>query len=367
MVLGLHQQINMSIHVLDLDPRQTTDKDNYPLNHGSFSEVAIQMNNALKEIGQYAEPDDAEYVGICDGLNVGFHYKNKKSFVIHVWEASSLPLFVYQTAVMTNQRIFGLSHQITDLWHKYGKTEVTTVYGGCDGDFWKPSKPKNTKVFQFCHVNSSNVRSGLDLSLQAFAKAFEGQNDVLLVVKDTNPQNESSKLVEQIEFLKKTFNVNINYISKRTPATYIRDLYSESHVTLNLLRATSFGMPILDSMACQSVCVTGDVPPTNELASGSKTGVLVKAYGLKKLNETSHKLSNEWGLLNCYGNFQYVEEPYIWDFDVDAYAAVLKDVKSKYHERYYISSLFEGRKSIIKNWDWKISAQTLYNNLYGKR
>lgn len=346
------------IHVLDNDPRQITDKENYPLNHGSFSEVAMQLNRALKELGHYAEPDNAEWVGACDGLNVGFKYKNKKSFVIHVWEASSLPKFVFH--VGQGQRIFGLSDQITNLWHKYGREDVTTVYGGSDFNFWKPTVPKNPNQFQFCHVNSSNVRSGLDMSIQAYARAFAGNKNVVLKIKDTNPQAVNSRLEQQIEIHKKYYDVNIEYYSSRQPATYIRDLYSESHVTLNALRATSFGMPLIDCAACGSLSVTTDLAPMNELVD-ENTGVLIPASEDFSL-QSAAGLVDSWGLLNCYGHFEYLESPLIGSINIADYAFQLHQIYHNWH----IYSNKDLRTPIINKWDWKLSAQSLVKNLYGK-
>jgi hypothetical protein len=349
------------IHVLDLDPRQYSDPT-YLDNHGSFSEVAIQINNSLKKIGYYAEPDDAEYVGICDGLNIGFKYKDKKSFVISVWETTSLPLFLAQQAKALNQTIFGLSNQITKLWNKYGFSNVKTVYGGTDSEFWCPD-PNIEKLdkFTFLHINSSNVRSGLDLTIQSFALAFSGNNNVKLLIKDTNPQDKNSKLLSKINFYKTKYNVDIEYISERFNVKQIRDLYRKTHVTLNVLRATSFGMPLLDCSSCGNLCVTGDIEPTNELIN-SNNGILVPFDNFTKLSEIIPYLCNEWGLLNCYGNFQHIEEPYIANFNTESYAKILLNI----YENWGILSKLDIINPIKTNWSWDNSATSLVTHLYGK-
>lgn len=346
------------IHIFDDDPRQITDAINYKLNHGSFSEVAINLNKALKKINCYAEPDQSEWVGKCDGLGTNFKYKDKKNFIIHVWEATSMPTFVLQNGNACQNRIFGLSEQITKLWHRYGRKDVSTVYGGCDTDFWHQTKEKNPNQFQFCHVNSSNVRSGLDLTIQAFSLAFANNKDVILIIKDTNPQNADSILLKQIDNHIKKYNVNIQYRSKRETSLEVRDLFSESHVTLNLLRMTSFGMPLLECSACNSICVTGDFEPTNELIK-KDTGILIKPSGLIALENVISNLTKNWGLLNCYGNFEYLEQPYIYDFDIIKYAEYLSMIY------YYKDSLkkLDIRTPIIKNWSWEKSAKTLVNEL----
>lgn len=345
------------IHVYDDDIRQITDAENYAFNHGSFAEVSINMNKALKKLGYYSDADDAEYVGMCASLGSHFKYKDKKSFIMHVWEATSLPVFVWQNA--QNQKIFGLSNQITKLWHRYNRPEVTTVYGGCDTDFWQQTKPKNQTQFQFCHVNSTNIRSGLDLTVEAFALAFAGNKDVKLIIKDTNPQSDvTSPLKNQIDAYIKKYNINIDYHTKRESSLWIRDLYSESHVTLNLLRATSFGMPLLECGACNSLCVTGDIEPTNELVK-SDHAILIKPSRMVALRSLIPTLEKNWGLLNCYGNFQHIEEPYIADFNVHEYAGTLNELWKNW-DKY---SKIDTRSAIVNNWSWSYSAKKLAENL----
>jgi glycosyltransferase involved in cell wall biosynthesis len=341
----------MKVHLLDTDSRIHTDP-NYPVNHGSFSEVMINLNNALKEIDCYAEPDNADFVGVCDGLQVGFKYKNKPSFVINVWETSNVLPFALLTQA-TNQRIFGLSNQITSLWHKHGFNNVKTVYGGCDTNFWQQTKPKNSQ-FTFLHVNSSNVRSGLDITINAFVLAFAGNKEVKLLIKDTN---NSPKLIENIERAK-TMGANIEYVSKRMSSLAVRDLYSSSHVCLNLLRSTSFGLPLLEASACNCLVLTGDIPPTNELIR-PEYGILLPPKGEIPIFESLQPLTEKWGLLNCYPNFEYPEPPRFYTFDIELYCGFLKTIYT-YGSKH---SKIDTRTPIVENWQWKKSAETLVKYL----
>jgi hypothetical protein len=336
----------MKINVHDNDPRQFTDPT-YGVNHGPFSAIAINLNRELNKLGHYSSADDADWVGFNSGLDVGFSYKNKRTFVINVWETSNtLPLYLLH--VGRGQKIFGLSKQITNLWRKYGYP-VETLYPGCDTDFWYQTKPKNSK-FTFLHINSSNVRSGIDLTLEAFTHAFRGNSDVQLIVKDTN---DSPKLKEKISSLIYG-GANIIYITKRMSMPEIRDLYSESHVCLNLIRITSFGLPLLECSACKCLCVTGDVPPTNEIIKPN-TGVLIKPSREVYFDEIIPKLTSEWGLLNCFPSFEYPEPPKMYDFSVSEYVWQLKDIYSKW-ESY---SKIDTRTPIVENWTWEKSASRL--------
>lgn len=335
------------IHVYDDDERQVTDAVNYATNHGPFSLLAIQLNKQLKVINKFSEPDAAKYVGHCSSLNLGFRYKDKSPFLFHVWETiNSLPYeLLYQSQ---GQRIFGMSNQITNLWRKYG-VQADTLYVGCDTDFWKQIGPKN-ETFTFLHINSSSIRSGLDITLRAFALAFSGNPNVKLVVKDTN---HSPKLLEKMDALR-AGGANIEYINKRMHNYEIRELYSSSHVCLNLMRMASFSLPSLECSACNCLCVTGDVPANNEIISAN-TGVLVAPSRTVPVQEESQRLAAEWGLLNNYPPFHYPEPPMIYDFDVESYAALLNKIYNNWSEYSKIVT----RDFVVQQWTWLRSAQTL--------
>jgi len=336
--------------MFDDDERQYTDPT-YAVNHGPFSEISIQLNKALKKLDAFAPPNLADWVGYNTSLNLKFQYPNKQSFIITVWECSAIPNLLVSMARDT--RIFGLSQQITELWDKYG-INAPTVYPGCDTDFWKPVCEKNP-TFTFLHINSSNVRSGLDLTIQAFHKVFKNYPYVQLVIKDTNdsPQlcNKIRKYIDE--------GSQIFYYSKRISYEEIRRLYSSSHVCLNLLRSTSFGLPLLECSACGCLCVTGDTKPTNEIIK-PEYGVLVPPSDEVGLEGMASYLSQEWGLRNCYPALQYNETPKFWDFSVEEYAKTLEKIYSNWDTTY---SKIDTRTPIVENWTWEKSAKTLINLL----
>lgn len=119
-------------------------------------------------------------------------------------------------------------------------------------------------------------------------------------------------------------------------------------------------MPLLDCSACESLCVTGDFEPTNELIQPDR-GVLLKPSRLVSLNNIIPNLVNEWGLYNCYGHFPHFEEPCIYDFDVNEYASLLQTIYNQWDKYNKIDT----RSPIISDWSWDRSALTLKNQLYG--
>ena len=340
----------MKLYLYDDDPRLVSDPE-YPLKMGSFGMVAMNMNKAFKELGVFANADDADWVGKCGALDPQFQFKDKKMFYINVWETNNaLPTYLLQNAMGRN--IFGLCEKTTNLWRKYG-WRSETIYGGCDTNFWYQTKEKNNNQFIFSHVNHATVRSGLEVALKSFALAFGKNENVKFIVKDTGGIN--SKLIEFIESLNCN---NIEYINEFWTTHQIRDLYSESHVTVNLLRSTSFGLPLLESSACNNLCITGDVTPTNELVNSS-FAKMIPHNGEINIFPFIHEIANQYGLKDYYGGFQYLEEPVFWDFDTEVVAENMLEV----YNNWDFYKKIDTRTPIIDNWKWEKSAQKLISIL----
>jgi len=313
----------------------------------SFGMVAANMNKAFQELNAFSEPDDADWVGKCGSLDPQFQYKDKKSFYINVWETNNtLPFYLLHHAIGKN--ILGLCNKTTNLWKKYG-WNAETIYGGCDTEYWNQTKEKNSNQFIFCHVNHATVRSGLEISLKAFSLAFRGNNNVKFIVKDIGGQN-----IKLENFIKNLECNNIEYINEYWEMSQIRNLYSESHATINLLRSTSFGLPLLESSACNNLCITGDVTPTNELVNSS-FAKMIPHNGEVNIYPFVNNLEQEYGLRNYYGNFEYPEMPVFWDFDTEIVAQNLLDIYNNWETYKKIDT----RTPIIDNWKWDKSARKL--------
>jgi hypothetical protein len=329
----------IKINFFDDDRRILTDPF-YIKKMGSFGTVAYNMNKTLKKFDYYADIDDAGWVGKCGSLDPQFQYKNKKSFYLSVWETNnSIPYYLLQQA--QGKLIFGLCNKITNIWRKYG-FNAQTIYAGCDTDYWYQTKEKNKNQFVFCHINHSTVRSALELTVQAFAKVFKNNKDVKLIIKDSSENLEFNKYIKSFECK------NIEHVASFWDSDQMRDLYSESHVTLNVLRSASFGMPLLESSACNSLCLTGNVSPTNEIVDSSFAAMIEPKCEIP-IYPYIEEAEIKFGLKNYYGRFPYPETPYFWDFDVDIYAEKMLDIYKNWDKFEKIDK----RTPVINKWSWE--------------
>ena len=339
------------IHLLDNDPRQFSEPENYKYNHGSLGSVMININNELRKLNLYSEANQAQWVGICDPLNIGFKYKDKKSFVISCWEtANTLSYFHLNTAKQSNQKLLGMSDQITNLWKKYG-LNCETLHLGTDTEFWQQTKEKEKEKFTFILPLATFTRSGIDLALEAFSIAFRDNKDVALKLKDTGS---SPRLLEKIEELKK-MGLNIEHYTGRWSMQELRDFYSSAHVCLTLQRAASFGLMITESMSCNTLNLTANIQPFNEIVN-KEISVMVEPIGLASISESTNYLVNEWGLMNTYPNFDYPEDPLFYHFDKNKYAEKMLECYNQWNEKY---SKIDYRKYIKDNFTWEKTTKNL--------
>ena len=342
------------IHLLDNDPRKYSEPEIYKYNHGSLGSVMININEELKKLNHYAEPDQAEWVGVCDPLNINFKYKDKKSFLISCWEtANALPHYHLQAARQSSQKLIGMSDQITNLWKKYN-FNCKTLHLGADTEFWYSTKEKDKNKFIFILPLATFVRSGIDLTLEAFLLAFKNNKDVVLKLKDTEA---SPKYLSKIEEYKK-LGLNIEHYSGRWSMQELRDFYSSAHVCLTIQRAASFGLIISESMSCNTLNLTGNIQPFNEIVN-EDISVMVNGNRIP-INKNINHLIENWGFMNNYGGFEYLEEPLYYDYNIEDYANKMLLCYNEWSDKY---SKLNYREYIKQNFTWEKTAKNLINIL----
>jgi glycosyltransferase involved in cell wall biosynthesis len=222
---------------------------------------------------------------------------------------------------------------------------------GTDASFWKPSC-KKSPIFTFIFDSFANVRSGLDLALQAYEKAFRFRKDVQLIIKNTAT---SKKLASKILEYSLREN-NISFINDRLSFEQMRDLYSASHVMLSVMRHSSWGLGIHQAAACGCLPIVGDFCPSNEMAIDIK----LKPSTEVEINSFLSCLTDTWGLHNAYGDFSYNELPRFYDYSIQDYAMLMSDIYKNWKSVY---SKIDTRTRIVENWTLKQSAENLVKAL----
>lgn len=212
--------------------------------------------------------------------NVGLYDENGKVVIYdttantHGLKADAI-LCVYETAfpvpVLQNANglpLIGCSlHNlffITDTG--YPTTHAAFCNLGVDSRLFKPTGKLNNK-FRFLCFAESNARSGIDVVISAFSEAFAGSQDVELYLKDRGATDTFKRFVEKWA---NEYNVNIIHDTDNTQNfDELLKMYNDANVMVFCSRSTTWGMTLLESMACGvPVITTAYAGPREYVADG---------------------------------------------------------------------------------------------------
>lgn len=348
----------MKIFCYDDDPRLKSEGlEAYSKNSGSFAVITNNLNKELKRLKLLGTEEETDVVGFASGLRWDFGFPDKHRFLINVWETNVLPALLVQLRKRLEgdkYKVFGLSEQISQVWRDYGfPTETIDI--GCDTDFWAPqtniSKPDK---FTIISTVSCNFRSGITHLLQAFDMASEFDNDMRLIVKNTDSRAEKVPLL--IKALK-LHGKDVEYICERHDIYKIRELMAKSHLMVYPVINTSAGLPILEASAMELPVMVGDFCPVN-LYPVCET-VSCESYPISELKQTLVSLA---GLPYTFpeGWIDETKAEMHWPNIVEMSKKILK-VKKDYD--IYKKKAIACRKEVLNRWTWKHSCEQLLKNI----
>ena len=156
----------------------------------------------------------------------------------------------------------------------------------CSKSLRRPSLPVVTKN-KFFHAGERTLkllyhggalwRKGIDLTLQAYEKAFEPRDDVILLIHSVYGDD------EVITYAKKYIRKNrgnlakVVFISRPLSGVELNLLYEESDLLLHLSRSEGFGLSILEAMARGIPVMVPNVEPMSDFVSPAN-GFLIPAH-----------------------------------------------------------------------------------------
>ena len=105
------------------------------------------------------------------------------------------------------------------------------------------------RSFTFLHISSAFPRKGVDLLLEAYFGAFDGQSDVSLILKTfANPHNEVEQILERLRS-KHPNPPDVRWIDRDFDDQQIDALYNLSDCYVHPARGEGFGLPVAEAMA----------------------------------------------------------------------------------------------------------------------
>ena len=215
------------------------------------SEIIItNLNKGLKNLDLYSEDGD---LVVYDCL-ANDHGQPAK-YIICPYE-TAIPYVVFHNA--RNRVLIGVSNQNQTFYLEGGypaeKTDVCLL--GVDSKLWSPIQREPNKKFIFGMMCDSNTRAAYDELFTAFGRAFSGNRDVMLYIKDRWGTPQFKAYIKYItELLDITVCYDDDHITDKRKERILYNLL-DCHVFLN--RSSTFAMTVAQGMAMQKPTIVMD-------------------------------------------------------------------------------------------------------------
>jgi glycosyltransferase involved in cell wall biosynthesis len=323
-------------------------------NQSRFSSRIIteSLNEAAKSLGMYSDDSlTVVYDGCCN------HHGYNPNAIICTYEIT-FPSILIQNA--NGKPILGVSRDNLNFITKSGYSPEKAGYFplGVDSKLYpKIKKIKNLSQFTVGVYTESLIRGGVELCLQSFAKAFSGDADCKLLIKDRNGSEKFHQFVthfsEKNNILVEYQNLHFSNISE------ITDWFSGVDCHLYMNRSSTWAMPPLESM-------TMGVPTLAVAYSGPREYIFDEETGIEiPFSEESITVDfpalAEIGCRNFFFLNGYSSQPTWAVGNTEKAAEKLIKLKNDKNLSNKISA--QGREYAIKNLSWQNSALKLQEQL----
>lgn len=177
------------------------------------------------------------------GLNFQYFY----------WEESVIPDSYIKNFNKYLDGIGTASEYVTEKLIECGLTiPVKTVGNGVDlvENFktLKPFKLKTKKKIKFLHISSAFPRKGIDVLLKGYYEAFNGNDDVCLVLKTfPNIHNNVESIVKELDEKYKN-PPEIEWYNYDMTDEELNSLYKAADCYVQVARGEGFGLPVAEAM-----------------------------------------------------------------------------------------------------------------------
>jgi len=222
------------------------------------------------------------------------------------------------------------------------KPQIFVFPHGIDPDLFKFTKRSLSNKFRFLYVGECSDRKGIFHLLEAFLFLFKNNQDVELHIKS----NSSMLFYGSDKLLKiKEENSNIHLHFSNEGHTSVVELYNECHAYVYPSRADSFGMTLLESMACGLPVISTDLPGATEIIDS-------RYY---KIKSTLVPVKDHPWMLGEWG------EP-----DTFSLVKAMKEVYINYSEIVSSGKLRENSDYVRENFSWQAVVSDFETNILPK-
>lgn len=307
--------------------------------------IVDNLNNALKKLNLYSDEEltiHYDSLANCHGLN--------SDAMLVVFEAN-FPQFILDNLGGKLMIGCGKDNMSFAINAGYDPSLCRFVPLGVDCNIWEPrERTKYHDKFSVLSFSESQTRGGFLSVLDAFTKAFDGKDDVVLVLKDRATTQPFRELVKAYS---ERFRVEIILDDRDlTDMEELNNLYSSSDLMLYLNYSSTWGMTAAQSLACGVPLMAMQYSGPAEYLSDFN-GFKID-YHLSEITDDFLNKLQKFGLRNYLFSRSHFHVPPVWALpNIDD---VVDKLRYAYSNRNCLISKGYNARATAENFSWERSA-----------
>jgi L-malate glycosyltransferase len=291
--------------------------------------------STVKRIIRLHQPDivHAHYAssyGLIGSLT-NFH-----PFIISLWGSDILKFpsksFVHKKIIMHNlkksDKVLATSSFLANEGKKFSQKDIQITNFGVNSDIFKCSSAR--KIFKKEDIVIGTVKAlektyGIDILIHAFSLLKRMQEDLplkLMIVGQGALENELKNLCISKGIW------DVTTFTGYIPHELIQEYHNELDIEVYMSRMESFGVSVLEAMACAKPVVVSNIECFKDIIDDSLNGYVVPSDDINKIVNILNKLIHDQGLRNLIGSRarEKVIEKFNWEDDVDKMICIYKSL-----------------------------------------
>lgn len=315
----------------------------------SSSIIIDRLNEGAKKVGLYDENGKIVYYSTTANTN-----GERCDAILCVYE-TSFPNPIIQNA--RGRPLIGCSlHNLFFVDDIYPLNISAYCQLGVDSERFKPIPVRKDK-FRFLAFCESNVRSGLDVVLQAFCDSFPN-GEAQLYIKD---RGATEKFKAHVQSFKR--NSDIIHDTENTESfDNVVKLYNSADYLVATARSSTWCMPVLEGMSCGVPAITVNYTGPSEYVKDDFNGLIVK-HRLELMNQTHiNSMVKDFGYRHhMFSTSQHLVPPYWAEPCLDDLSRIMSQVVDSHDKYPYLS---RNARATAEQFTWERGAATLSTALY---
>lgn len=208
-----------------------------------YGYAAVRTIKALQSCGVEVLYDNRETKCHISFIQPEFYSGNLDQYRVGYtpWESSVIPDFWPET-MSQMQEIWTPSTFCANIFEEYKVNDIIRVVPhGIDGELWKIENRYIRDKFIFLHIGGPTERKGGQRVVDAFLDLFDGNKDVLLILK-SNEATECRFYENGVDFKSARYHPQILSIDYSVDVEDLIKIYNQSHCLVYPTNGEGFGL-----------------------------------------------------------------------------------------------------------------------------